>query len=305
MTELIRSPSKKILILGAYGQLGTQLQQDLIGFASIYARSHQEIDLTVAPSILRRQIEQIQPDVILNTSASNDVVKAESNKYAAYLINEASLSNLANICSLLDITLVHISTDYVFDGESRAPYHEDSLTNPLSVYGHSKRCGEIKIQASGCKHIIIRTSWLYSIHGENFANTIIRLLRQGKELNIVNDQLGTPTSALFLADVVKKILVCLFKDSNNQTFYGTFHCTPTGHTSWYGFATYLANNLKLKGIINPISTDNYWDNSPVRRPKYSTLCCNKISTAYNLNLETWQKSATKYCKEITLDNSIL
>ena len=174
-------------------------------------------------------------------------------------------------------------------------YNESDPANPLSAYGHSKLCGEMEIQASDCKHVILRTSWLYGQHGKNFAKTILKLAHERDSLNIIDDQISTPTSAEWLANSSKQILEHFCQDGENSKLYGLFNCTPDGQTSWFGFAQYLIQNLQLETKLKPISTDEY--PTVAQRPRYSVLSNEKFQRAYNIEHGPWQKYATQYCDE--------
>ena len=279
--------SKKVLITGAGGQLGTQLNKTLNNFKYLDARTRNELDIAQPYISLKSQISKIQPDIIINTAAYTDVDKAEENPDQAYQVNAESVLNLARICASLDITLVHYSTDYVFDGRKETPYHENDKPSPLSVYGESKLVGERHIILSSCRHIILRTSWLYGRFGKNFAKTIAQLAEKETHLKVISDQISIPTSTAWLADVTNKILHDIIQQPNNKQYYGLFHCTPMQHTSWYGFAEVLLKDTRQAPPLISISSSEYHKN--MIRPKYSVLNSDKLKKTFCITLPTWQE----------------
>ncbi|MBB4866401.1 dTDP-4-dehydrorhamnose reductase [Pseudomonas nitritireducens] len=294
----------RILLLGANGQVGWELQRALAPLGALIARDRSGGDLN-DPEGLKFLISKIRPTVIVNAAAYTAVDKAESDVAGAYRINCDAVAAIAQAAKELDAWLVHYSTDYVFDGQSSDPLDELARTGPLNIYGESKLEGEDAIRASGCRHLIFRTSWVYAARGSNFARTILRLAAERNELKVVADQIGAPTSAELIADVTA---LALFKLLDNQTLQksagGTYHLVATGETSWHGFARFLVREARLAGIplaldeekVLPISTEEY--PLPARRPQYSLLSTRKLQRTFGINLPDWQQYAQRAIQEL-------
>jgi dTDP-4-dehydrorhamnose reductase len=301
----------KILLLGKDGQLGWELQRSLAVFGEVVACGHGEADLSNLEdlqSLVRKEL----PQVIVNAAAYTAVDKAESEPDRALLINSKAVELLASEAGLLDAWLVHFSTDYVFDGAKDGLYMETDATDPLSVYGQTKLLGEEVIRASGCNHLIFRTSWVYAARGNNFVKTILRLARERYELNVVYDQIGAPTSAELLADVTA---CCLHRLQHDAPFYsqacGTYHLAASGSTSWHGFAKYIVDEALRYGArlsatsenVLPIPTSDY--PLPARRPANSQLSTTKISTTFGIELPPWQYHVKRVVAEILTNNELI
>lgn len=274
---------KKILVTGGNGQLGQcfqKLSKDNTDFEFIFADS-KTLDITDGPSV-DDFFSEHKPDFCINAAAYTAVDLAEKEKDQAYKINSEGVSNLAEACAENNARLIHISTDYVFDGDTQIGYSEDDFTNPQSVYGESKRSGEILAIDRNPDTVIIRTSWLYSEFSKNFMKTMLTLFPQKEEMNIVNDQYGQPTNANDLAEAVLKII-------NAESFVpGIFHFSNFPETTWFHFAEKIAkisgNTLKL----NPITTAEF--PTPAKRPVRSTMCLDKIENTYGIELQHWENS---------------
>jgi len=274
---------KKILITGADGQLGRELR----GLSSSYDydcvfASRREIDISDT-LFLRRHLEELNVDVIINCAAYTNVNKAESEKDAAMKINSEAVGLMAQLTSKMNITLVQISTDYIFDGNKNTPYGEDDEPIPISVYGYSKYEGEKAIIANTKDYIIIRTSWLYSDHGHNFMNTIIRLASEKRDIKVVYDQIGTPTYAY---DLAKAILDVMPKIGSGTS--GVYNFSNEGVASWYDFAVAITDYAGLDVHVEPIETDLY--PVPAKRPAYSLLSKDKIKRVFDLRINHWSHS---------------
>ncbi len=274
----------KFLVTGSNGQLGFELVRTLTPLGEIAATDRRTLDLS-RPETIAPAIRELKPDVILNAAAYTAVDLAESEPVAATMVNATAPGILADEAKRSGALLVHYSTDYVFDGTKTGPYTEDDTPNPLSVYGRTKWEGEQAIQASGCDHLILRTSWVYGPRGKNFLLTILRLAREKPLLKIVNDQIGAPTSTQTLAEATTHILR---QWQPRQS--GLFHLTASGHTSWHGFAKLIVD---LAGPpypgVEPIPTSEY--RTAARRPLNSRLDCNKVSAQFGLQLPDWEQAA--------------
>ena len=291
----------KILLTGKNGQVGFELEKKLSTLGEVIATDREELDLA-NPDAIRAFIEKTKPDIIINPAAYTAVDKAESEPEIAYQINVTAPEVLASMAAELDIPLVHFSTDYVFDGLKKEAYVETDTTNPHSVYGKTKKDGEEKVRHHS-KHIILRTSWVFGSHGNNFLKTILRLITDKESLNIVGDQRGSPASALMLADVTFKIVDTMFKNKNFNDF-GTYHVTSDGETNWFEYASLIASeliklNVKIKcgpDKIRPILTSEY--PTAAERPLNSRLNTDKIKKTFVLELPHWESEVKKVLREI-------
>ena len=289
----------KILITGAGGQLGRELinQGQLKGF-SVQAPSEDDMDITDLEKIDRCMAFH-QPEVVINAAAYTQVDKAESEAALAFAVNTTGSANLARMCAKNKIPLVHISTDYVFDGQKGRSYLETDAISPVGIYGRSKAEGEIEIRSHLKEHIILRTSWLYGIHGHNFAKTMLKLATTKPKIRVVADQYGSPTNA---ADLAQTILIISDRmPFNNDVDWGTYHYCGQGVISWYNFAEKIVGLARLYADvkttrIEPITTADY----PTRalRPIYSALDCSRIQKHFGINPKPWQKSLEITIKEL-------
>lgn len=279
--------SLKILLTGANGQLGCEIVELAKNLnVPLYSFTRSQLNITELDQI-QRAVATIKPNYIINAAAYTAVDKAEKESELAFSINGVGVKNLAKVAGEFDIPLLHISTDYVFDGQKKTPYIEEDEAQPLSIYGQSKLSGENLLRESWYKHIILRVSWVFGIFGNNFVKTIIRLAKEQKELKIIADQRGAPTYTGDIAMTLLKIIACLDK---GQTQWGTYHYTGMPTLSWYEFAKKIVDEVKqhqhllLREII-PISTLEY----PyiARRPYNSELDCQKISQTFNIKPTYW------------------
>ena len=278
----------KVLLLGCKGQLGRCLNDQLIktNYEVIYT-SRDQIDIADFDKA-RIKITHIAPDVIINASAYTAVDKAENDKVTADLINHLAVDNLSAICFELGCWLIHISTDYVFDGNSRVPYLELDKTNPTGVYGHTKLDGELAIKSSGCKYLIIRTAWVFSAYGNNFLKTMLRLGATHDELSVVEDQVGCPTYA---QDIAKAIIIMIAQVKIKSLASGIFHYCGDQLCSWYEFAVVIFEEARISGfetprLIHSIQTSDY--PTVAERPGYSALDCHKIRNTFGVNTSDWK-----------------
>ena len=280
---------KKILLTGINGQVGHALQSQLSGFDCV-GLSRQDLDLTNI-DMIRRVIREVKPDIIINPAAYTAVDKAESEPELAYAINAIAPGVIAEEAGKLGSSLVHFSTDYVYDGGKSTPYEEDDQVNPISIYGKSKLAGEDAIRAVGIPHLILRTSWVYGAYGKNFLKAIIRLASEREELGIVADQFGAPTASLSIAEGVERLLLKWVPEDVYQT--GVYHFTNTGSTTWHGFACEIVKQysaierLKVsEKSIKPLTTADY--PTPAARPANSRLNHDKLKSTFGLVLPSWQ-----------------
>ena len=301
----------KILLLGKNGQLGWELCRSLAPLGEVVACGHAEADLTDLDA-LRAVVRKVSPQVIVNAAAYTAVDTAESQPELALRINGEAVDLLAKEACLLDARFIHYSTDYVFDGTKEVAYVETDATAPLGIYGQTKLAGEEAIRASGCRHLIFRTSWVYAARGNNFVKTILRLAKERPELKVVSDQRGAPTSAELLADVTACCLYRLHYDATRSSQYdGTYHLAADGATTWYGFARFileeaLRHGMRLRAIsenVIAIPTSEY--PLPAKRPSNSQLTTKKIRTAFNLELPPWQLHAMRAMAEIVASHELI
>ncbi len=282
----------KILITGKLGQVGFELQRSLSILGDIVAVDREECDLA-DPDAIRALVRETRPDIIVTPAAYTAVDKAESELALAQAINGTAAGVFAEEAARLGALIVHYSTDYVFDGTKDGVYTEDDAPNPQSVYGKSKLAGEAAVAAANPKHIILRTSWVFGAHGANFLKTMLRLAKERDTLKIVADQFGAPTSAALLADVTAQIIGQYLKVSPGSSFpYGLYHLVSQGETNWHGYANYVVEAARARGLvlkvsdIGPIPTSAY--PLPAPRPANSRLSTDKLQQTFGLILPSWQ-----------------
>ncbi|WP_409313965.1 dTDP-4-dehydrorhamnose reductase [Pseudomonas putida] len=301
---------KHVLLLGANGQVGWELQRALAPLCTLTVCNRQDADLT-NPVALESLIERILPDVIVNAGAYTAVDKAESDVANARRVNADAVATLARAASKAGAWFVHYSTDYVFDGHGTEPFVESSPTGPLGVYGQTKLEGEDAIRQSGCHHLILRTSWVYAARGHNFPKTMLRLAKEREALNVVADQLGAPTSAELIADVTALMLQRLAQDAElASTASGTYHLVASGYTSWYGFAQFIFDEAIKAGAtlaatperVTPISSAQY--PTPARRPLNSRLANGKLQQTFGLVLPHWEYHARRMVNELVEQGTV-
>ncbi len=291
-----QAPGPRILLFGGNGQVGTELRRALapLGKLIVTTRSGklgEVIECETAdldqPASLPALIERIAPDIVVNAAAYTAVDRAESERDAAFRANAEAPGRIAQACAARDALLVHYSTDYVFDGKGTQPYREDDPTTSLGVYGASKLAGEQVVSASGARHMILRTAWVYAAHGSNFLRTMLRLAAERDELRVVADQVGAPTPAALIANVTAKML------AKQLDACGTWHLTSIGETSWCNFAKAIFDSADVRGLtqrhprVTPITTADY--PTPAARPAYSVLDCSKLQADFGIELPSWQE----------------
>lgn len=273
----------KILITGANGQLGQEFRALADQYQSVQFYFFSKDDLDIADEeAVALSIDSIKPDMCINCAAYTAVDKAEEDSEAAFRINAEGAKNLALICKQKNVRLIHISTDYVFDGNGQKPYVESDVTAPVGVYGASKLAGEKWVQQYAPEAVIIRTSWVFSVYGNNFVKTMLRLMSVKESLNVVSDQKGCPTYAADLAQAVMAIV------KSGQWLPGLFHYCNSEETNWFEFAKKIKEHCGFHCSVNPITTAQY--PTPAKRPAYSVLDTQKITTAYSLQVRSWKEA---------------
>ncbi len=282
------SGDSRVLILGAQGQLGVELERSFQGAGEVVAYGRDRCDLS-CPETIRAVIADLRPDLILNAAAYTAVDRAESEAELAMRVNGEAPGVIAEEARKLDALLVHYSTDYVFDGSKTGPWVEEDPTNPLSEYGRSKLAGEKNIAQVGGRHLTFRTSWVFSPHGKNFLLTMLRLGQEREQLNIVNDQVGAPTTARALAAATRELIDSLKKSDKSP--WGVYHMTCAGSTSWFGFAEAIFSKARSLGErpwskVTGIPTENY--PTPAKRPKNSVLSNRKLRDELGVTLPDWR-----------------
>lgn len=293
----------KILLTGKNGQVGFELQRSLAVLGEVCAIGSADCDL-VDEAALRRWVRDVAPDVIVNPAAYTAVDRAESEPALASAVNARAPVILAEEAVRLGALLIHFSTDYVFDGHKAGAYEETDVPNPQSVYGATKLAGEQAIQASGARHLILRTSWVVGAHGGNFAKTMLRLAADRDALNVVADQWGAPTSAALLADVTAHLLRQAGRDEKETFPYGLYHVTAGGQTNWHDYARHVIARARAAGrsvrvaqeAIRPISTAAY--PTPARRPANSCLSTTRLRETFGLCLPDWRQGVDHVLAQI-------
>lgn len=272
----------RILLTGSTGQVGFALRGTLSGLANVIATGRSDLDLR-SPQAIRDAVRTAAPDAIVNAAAYTAVDRAENQEALAFAVNRDGPAILAEEAAKCGALLVHFSTDYVFDGAKAAPYVEDDGPNPLNVYGRSKLAGEQAIIRSGCRHLILRTSWVYAERGSNFLLTMLRLAREGKALRVVDDQHGAPTASHMIAAAAPGIIAAVLRE---PSLGGVYHMTARGSTTWYGFAGAIFREKNLSVQVSAISSSDY--PTPARRPRNSLLDNAKLAKTFGVHLPSWE-----------------
>ena len=287
-----------ILVTGANGQLGREMQRlGAVSPNNYLFTDVAELDITDAAAV-RACVAEHGIDTIVNCAAYTNVERAEEDEAAADLLNRQAVENLARAAAEAGALLVHVSTDYVFDGRASEPYTEESPTAPLSVYGRTKLAGEEAVRAAGCRHLILRTAWLYSEYGNNFLKTMLRLTAERESLNVVFDQVGTPTYAGDLALAIFSILEGGL-DRGNE---GIYHFSDEGVCSWYDFAVEIARATgRNRCRIAPCRTAEYPTKAP--RPAYSVLDKSKLKQPFGIDIPHWRESMFYCLKRLQRENA--
>ena len=293
----------KIFLTGKNGQLGAKLEDDLKKSHEVLAMDQDALDL-MDVKLIDDTIYKVNPDLIINAAAYTNVDKAEKDKDLAYKVNVVAPKTLSDLAKLLDIPIIHISTDYIFDGSKKDAYEEDDKANPLSVYGKTKWQGEEFVRQAP-KHFILRTSWVFSPQGHNFLKTIFKLAQEKTSLSVVDDQWGSPTSVKILSEAIQSIIQHLVPQ-NNLDVYGTYHVTSDGETNWYLYAKILdifehfKVELKLKkNNLHPIPSSQYPQDA--MRPKNSRMNTSKFKNTFMVKFPHWEKELENAIYQIIRD----
>ena len=295
----------RILLLGADGQVGWELRRALLPLGEVVPTTRAQADLSdLDPTGLRALLARERPQVIVNAAAYTAVDKAEAEPALAQRINAEAPQVLAEYAAAQGAWLLHYSTDYVFDGTKPGAYTERDAPNPQSAYGRSKLAGEQAIAASGCRHLILRTSWVYAARGGNFAKTMLRLAAERDSLRVVADQFGAPTSAELIADVSAHALHHALHAPGGTSCSGLYHLSAQGSTSWHGYAQHVLAQAAARGMalrctpdaVQPIATADY--PLPAPRPANSRLDCSKLQTTFGLHLPPWQTQVQRLIDEL-------
>lgn len=285
-----------VLVSGKNGQLGHELQflsRSLPEFEFVFA-GRTEMDLA-DPVSLHSFFQQHTPAFFINCAAYTAVDKAEKEKEIAYAINATAVGVVAELCEQWNTTLIHISTDYVFNGKGQHPYLPEDETDPVNYYGFSKLVGEQFAMEKCSKTIILRTSWVYSSYGNNFVKTMLRLMGERSEINVVQDQQGSPTYAADLAEAIGRILLIKAEDLEQKK--GIYHFSNSGTISWYDFALAIRDLSGSSCKINPIPSESY--STPAKRPHFSVMNTDKITSVFGIEIKNW-KSRLKECLHILI-----
>lgn len=294
----------KILLFGCDGQVGWELQRSLQPLGEVVALDFQNRDFAAdfsKPEALAATIAAVRPDLIVNSAAHTAVDKAESEPALVQAINADAPGAIARSAAASGAWLVHYSTDYVFDGSGSLPRDETAATGPLSVYGKTKLAGEEQIRASGCRHLILRTSWVYAARGGNFAKTMLRLAGERTQLNVIDDQIGAPTGADLLADLTASMIRSA---RATPDLSGTYHAVASGATSWHGYARLVIETARARGVklalppegLLSIPTAAY--PTPAPRPLNSRLDTRKLRERFDLALPEWERGVRRMLDEI-------
>jgi dTDP-4-dehydrorhamnose reductase len=280
-----------ILLLGKDGQVGWELQRTLLPVGEVIALGRKELDLTNSKAI-SETIKRIHPNLIVNAAAYTNVEKAEDESDLAYTVNTQAPALIAKEAFRIGASMIHYSTDYVFDGVKNNAYTEEDLPNPINVYGKSKLEGEKAVISSGCAYLILRTSWVYSLRRNNFLRTMLNLANDKKQIRVVSDQYGCPTWGRFVAEATAIII------SKNPVEYNReiYHLSCKGKINWYKFAEMIFKLSNIEIDLTPITTDEYQTVS--KRPQYSYLSTEKIKSDINIEIPDWL-----YCLELALKNT--
>lgn len=290
-----------ILLLGATGQVGHELRRSLEPIGTLQAPGRDTVDLT-APESVRTAVREMDPDVVVNAAAYTAVDEAEEDPDAAAEINAHAPGVLAEAARSVDAWIVHYSTDYVFDGEKTTPYNEDDPPNPLNVYGRTKWDGEKAVENVGGQYLILRSSWIYSARRSNFLLTMLRLAETKDHLKVVDDQIGTPTCAEWIADATTSLLRRVLERETSDALSGLYHVSAGGQTSWYGFARAIFARFGHEELtVEPVTSDEF--PTTAVRPRYSALASTRVQSAFDLEIPTWTEQLAAVQKQMEQESA--
>lgn len=297
MVKGVDAKATTVVVTGAKGQLGRSFQKIRGEYPAyqFHFLDSKEVDIT-SPASVGGMVEQYSPDIIINCAAYTAVDRAESEPREAQKVNRDGVALLAEAAKLSDIKLVHISTDYLFSGDSDVPYSESDTPNPKTVYGRTKLEGELALEKSGADSIVVRTSWLYSEFGDNFLKTMLQLAERGSPVRVVADQHGTPTYAEDLARAVMQLI------EKGIRGYNIYHFSNSGETTWYGFAKEIFRQADVDVELYAVDSSEY--PTDAERPRYSVLSTEKIA-GVGIEVPRWEDSLSRCLKQIKEDNNIL
>jgi len=294
----------EIVVFGKNGQVGHELLNALSNIAIVHSFDMDVVDFTKEKTITAT-LKQIKPDIIINAVAYTAVDKAEQEQDLAHQVNARGPQVIAEFAEKYNTLFIHYSTDFVFDGQSDKPYLESDIPNPLSVYGSTKLAGEELVLNSGCKSIVLRTSWVYGLRGANFVLTMLRLAHKLEQMKVVDDQLGSPVWCGYIAQTTAKIIENLLHDSPDlshidENKLGLFHITASTYTSWYGFAQAILEKdpnkkQQICHELSPIPSSEY--PTPAERPKWSVLDNSKLQSTFNLDIPSWEEQFEQMWKK--------
>lgn len=275
----------KILVTGAKGQLGKIVTFDLNTKYTVYPFSSLEMDITDSLKV-QEIVKDIKPDILINCGAYNKVDKAEEEKQLAREVNTTAVRYLADVCETIKCKMVHISTDYVFDGEKNKPYEEADKPNPINFYGQTKYDGEKILEEVSTNYLLIRTAWIYSHSTNNFVHNIQKIARENKIISVINDQIGTPTNAYELSKVIQNLIL--------EDAKGLYHCTGNGRCSWYEFAQAIIQKAGIDCEVNAVSSKNYVQ--AALRPKFSVLDNKRLKDTIGDTMSEWDQALDNFFK---------
>lgn len=282
---------QKIIVTGATGQLGMELQQLASSFPSFefFFLGREDLDI-VQKDAVDKKMTEMKPHYLINCAAYTAVDKAEADQANAFAVNSDAAFNLATACAQHGVQFIHISTDYVFDGSSTQPYKEDDAVSPSNVYGQSKQKGEEEVLKNNKEAIIIRTAWVYSAFGNNFVKTMLRLMKSKPEIGVVDDQYGSPTYAADFAEAIMQII------QSGKRVPGIYHFSNEGIITWFDFASEIKNISGSSCTVNAITTEQY--PTPAKRPKYSVFDKTKIQNTFGIKMKDWKESLVQCLQKL-------
>lgn len=288
------SNDRSILLLGASGQIGHELRDPLSTLGTVVAPERSTVDLS-SPDTIQRTIREVRPDVVVNAAAYTAVDQAEEEPERARAVNARAPGVLAEATADVGGWLVHYSTDYVFNGTKTRPYVETDAPTPINTYGRTKRAGEVAIQETGGRHLILRTSWVYSGRRSNFLRSMLRLADEHDRLPVVDDQTGTPTWAGWIAEATRTVLRRVMDRDEPKS--GLYHLAAGGQTSWYGFAQAIfAQFGRDDVVVEPIPSEEY--PTPAERPSYTVLDSGKARRSFDLSIPTWSEQLAAFRERV-------